>query len=58
MPIFTLPHSAVLSQELRSLSHESYLELSRTLYSGIVGLLEGIAEHVKLFNDPEVRDTK
>lgn len=48
----------MLTQELRALSHDNYLELSRKLYTGLLALLEGVTEHIRLFNDPEGRDTR
>lgn len=48
----------MLADELRGLSHSEFLELSRSIYAGLLALLEGVSEHGKLFNGADLGELK
>ncbi|KAF8334202.1 Vps54-like protein-domain-containing protein [Cantharellus anzutake] len=50
--------SAALSRDLKSLSHNDFMSLSRNLYSGLLRCFDGIAEHVKLFGAEYKHETR
>lgn len=51
MPYRLPPFSAALAADLRALSHTEFLAIAKQVYAALLRCLEGVKEHVKLFEE-------
>ncbi|KAF8319383.1 Vps54-domain-containing protein [Clavulina sp. PMI_390] len=50
--------AALLADELLKFSQTDFLSLTRTLYAGLISLLEGILDHIEVFNGATPTEVK